>query len=579
MKNLLFNLKQPWSGLWQAHHQMKAFIRLDFSSIYNIESGEKEEDHDPGEQSEVSEEEIIPGGTPDKSSGDKSGGGGGGMETGEFGMRQRIGLFLGPLLFLAALLMPTPAEMSPDAQKVLASTLWIACWWVTEAIPIPVTSLMPIILFPLTGALSVANATAPYANHNVFLFLGGFTVAVCMQRWNLHRRIALHIIYVMGTSPSRLILGFMLATAFLSMWISNTATSMMMVPIGLAVILQVAKIISKQKIEGIDVRQGHFNFGTCLMLSIAYAASIGGMATLIGTPPNIIFAGVVEEMFEITISFARWFSYGLPISTVFLLIAWQYMVKFAYPPRLKEIPGGRDVVKDELKNLGAVSREEKTIAAVFLFVALAWLSRSFLLEAIFPEINDAAIAITGAVITFLIPVNLKEGRFLNNWSTAVKLPWGILLLFGGGLSLAGAFSETGLAKWIGMRLSAVEELPMILIMFAVVAMVIYLTEFTSNTATTSMMMPIMAAMASAMFIHPYALMITATTATSFAFMLPVATPPNAVIFGSGYVSIPQMARAGFLLNILGVIMIALAAYLWLPLAWGIDIHVFPEAWR
>jgi len=501
------------------------------------------------------------------------------METGEFGVRQRIGLFLGPLLFLAALLIPTPAEMSPEAQKVLASTLWIACWWVTEAIPIPVTSLMPIILFPLTGALSVADATAPYANHNVFLFLGGFTIAVCMQRWNLHRRIALHIIYVMGTSPSRLILGFMIATAFLSMWISNTATSMMMVPIGLAVILQVAKITSKQKIEGIDVRQGHFNFGTCLMLSIAYAASIGGMATLIGTPPNIIFAGVVEEMFEITISFARWFSYGLPISTLFLLIAWQYMVKFAYPPRLKEIPGGRDVVKDELKNLGAVSREEKAIAAVFLFVALAWLSRSFLLEAIFPEINDAAIAIVGAVITFLIPVNLKEGRFLNSWSTAVKLPWGILLLFGGGLSLAGAFSETGLAKWIGMRLSAVEELPMILIMFAVVAMVIYLTEFTSNTATTSMMMPIMAAMASAMFIHPYALMITAATATSFAFMLPVATPPNAVIFGSGYVSIPQMVKAGFLLNILGVIIIALAAYFWLPLAWGIDIHVYPEAWR
>ncbi len=579
METLLFNLKQPWVSFWKAHFQIKAFIRLDFSSIHNSESKTEKKDQDIQDQNNVSEEDIIPGGTPEKTSSDNSGGDGGGMEVGEFGVRQIIGLFLGPVLFLVALLMPTPAEMSPEAQKVLASTLWIACWWVTEAIPIPVTSLMPIILFPLTGALSVANATAPYANHNVFLFLGGFTIAVCMQRWNLHRRIALHIIYIMGTSPSRLILGFMVATAFLSMWISNTATSMMMVPIGLAVILQVAKIISRQNIEGIDVRQGRFNFGTCLMLSIAYAASIGGMATLIGTPPNIIFAGVVEEMFGVTISFARWFSYGLPISTVFLLIAWQYMVKFAYPPRLKEIPGGRDVVNDELKNLGAFSREEKAIAAVFLFVALAWLSRSFLLEEIFPEINDAAIAIVGAVITFLIPVNLKEGRFLNNWSTAVKLPWGILLLFGGGLSLAGAFSETGLAKWIGMRLSAIEELPMILIMFAVVAMVIYLTEFTSNTATTSMMMPIMAAMASAMFIHPYALMITATTATSFAFMLPVATPPNAVIFGSGYVSIPQMVRAGFLLNILGVIIIALAAYLWLPLSWGIDIHVFPEAWR
>ncbi|MFO8060511.1 MAG: DASS family sodium-coupled anion symporter [Bacillota bacterium] len=574
MSSLNVGLTNLWSYLWHLHAQTKDMLRLNFNSarVSFSESSFKAEGEDAAESAtadHVEADQIIPSGDPQK---------GGGLDAGEdYGMRQKIGLFLGPALFLLFLLMPTPAEMSIPAQRALASTAWVATWWITEAIPIPATSLLPVVLFTLTGVMSAGAATAPYANTNVFLFMGGFMIAVCMERWNLHLRVALSIIKVIGTGPNRLILGFMVATAFLSMWISNTATTMMMMPIGLAVIMQVAQMVQKNGIEGIDVRQGKFNFGTCLMLSIAYAASIGGVATLIGTPPNIVFAGAAEEMFGIVIGFDQWLMYGLPVSAVFLVLAWLYMTRKAYPTKLKEIPGGRELVESQLRSLGAITREEKLIAAVFGGVALAWMTRSFLLVHIFPMIHDSVIAILGAVITFLIPVNIRKGVFLNDWRTAVNIPWGILLLFGGGLCIAAGFTETGLAGWIGMRLSALEGAPMFLIMLAVVTLVIYLTEITSNTATTSMMMPIMAAMATAMLIHPFALMITAATAASYAFMLPVATPPNAVIFGSGYVTIPDMVKAGVWLNLLGIAVITLFAYLWLPLAWGIDVDIFP-AW-
>ncbi|EEG78563.1 SLC13 family permease [Dethiobacter alkaliphilus] len=552
-------LKGFWLYMWHLHRQAKNMMKLNFSAKDQLMLADSDSERKELAQKvhcEIDENEIVPGG--DRSPKE-------GMDVShDYGPRQRIGLFLGPLLFIIFLVMPTPEGMSVDAQRVLASTAWIATWWITEAIPIPVTSLLPIVLFPLTGAMAVGETTAPYANPNVFLFMGGFMIAVCMEKWNLHCRIALAIINFIGTSPNRLILGFMAATGFLSMWISNTATTMMMLPIGLAVILQVATLVQEQGIEGIDVRKGKFNFGTCLMLCIGYSASIGGVATLIGTPPNIIFAGAAEEMFGVTIGFAQWMAYGMPISIIFMVLAWLYMTRVAYPTKLKEIPGGREVIRKEQAELGIISREEKMVGAVFLFVALAWISRSFVLENYFPMINDALIAILGAIITFLIPVNLKKGEFLNDWHTAVKVPWGILLLFGGGLAIAAGFTNSGLAEWIGMQLSVLEGAQMIWIVLAVVALVIYLTEITSNTATTSMMMPIMAAMAAAMAIHPFALMITAATAASYAFMLPVATPPNAVIFGSGYITIPQMVKAGSWLNILGIAVITLFAYFWLP---------------
>ncbi len=556
-------LKYWWQYLWQLHEQTKDLLKFNFISKERVMAASAEGGEPDGTQKidgGLDQRDILPqkGRTPGEGKDNEQ----------DYGLRQRTGLILGPLLFIFLIIMPSPVGMNPEAQLVLASTAWIAAWWITEAIPIPVTSLLPIVLFPLTGVMSVGEATAPYANPNVFLFMGGFMIAVCMEKWNLHRRIALLIISMVGTSPNRLILGFMVATGFLSMWISNTATTMMMLPIGLAVILQVAKLIQERGIKGIDVRKGKFNFGTCLMLCIGYSASIGGVATLIGTPPNIIFAGAAEEMFGVSIGFAHWMAFGLPISMVFMILAWYYMTRIAYPTKLKEIPGGREVISAQLSALGPISREEKLIAGVFIFVALAWISRAFVLVNFFPLINDALIAVLGAVITFLIPVNLKKGEFLNDWNTAMKVPWGILLLFGGGLAIAAGFSDSGLAEWIGMQLVVLEGASMLLIMLAIVALVIYLTEITSNTATTSMMMPIMAAMAAAMAIHPYAMMITAATAASYAFMLPVATPPNAVIFGSGYITIPQMVKAGVWLNLAGVVVITLFAYYWLPIVFS-----------
>ncbi len=477
----------------------------------------------------------------------------------DYGLRQKAGLVAGPALFALVLALPAAGGMPPAAQRVLAVTVWMAVWWVSEAIPIAATALLPLVLLPATGAAGVTQAAAPYANPNVFLFLGGFIIAKCIERQNLHRRLALGIVAVVGTGPERLVLGFMAATALLSMWISNTATALMMMPIGLAVISQLSALQSGGAQSS--------RFGTCLMLSIAYAASVGGIATLIGTPPNIVFAGVAEELLGVSVTFGRWLVFGLPVSILMLVLIWVYMTRVAYRG-LPRIPGGQDVIRRELAAMGSLSRGEKGAAAVFAFVAAAWITRP-LWQDLLPHITDPVIAVAGALATFAIPVDLARGRFLNDWQTASGIPWGILLLFGGGLSLAGAFADSGLALWLGNQLSVLRGLPSLAVIAVVVTLVVLLTEVTSNVATTSMMMPVTAAMAAGMGIHPFVLMITAATAASCAFMLPVATPPNAVVFASGYVSIPEMARAGIWLNVISVIVITAAGYLWIPLVWGL----------
>ncbi|MDP2872376.1 MAG: DASS family sodium-coupled anion symporter [Bacillota bacterium] len=508
---------------------------------------------------------------------DASGAGGpagAGRGTGSRGVRRSLGLIAGPALFLLVLALRPAGGMPPAAQKVLAVTAWMAVWWVTEAIPIPGTALLPLVLFPATGAASMTATAAPYANPNVFLFLGGFIVAKCIERQNLHRRLALNILSLVGPSPERLVLGFMVATALLSMWISNTATAMMMMPIGLAVIAQLGAL-GKGAAAGGGTGggggdapgKGDSAFGTCLMLSIAYSASVGGIATLIGTPPNIVFAGVAEELLGVTITFGRWLAYGLPVSLVMLVLTWLYMTRVAYG-RLPRVPGGQAVIRRDLDAMGPMTRGEKGAALVFACVGLAWVTRP-LWQDLLPQITDPVIAIAGALATFAIPVNLSRGEFLNDWESASGIPWGILLLFGGGLSLAAAFGDTGLAGWLGAQLAGLRGLPTLPVLLLLVTLVVLLTEVTSNVATTSMMMPVTAAMAAGMGIHPFLLMITSATAASCAFMLPVATPPNAVVFASGYVSIPQMARAGMWLNLMSVIVITLAGYLWVPLVWGI----------
>ena len=491
--------------------------------------------------------------------------------------RQKIGLVLGPVLFAAIMLLPTPGGLSSGGQAVGATTAWIAVWWISEAIPIPATSLLPIVLFPLTGALNVDATTAPYANDLIFLFMGGFFIAMAMQRWDLHRRIALRTIRVIGTGPERIILGFMIATAFLSMWVSNTATAMMMTPIGLAVILQTRNLVERTDTD-LPTAQGEFNFGTGLMLCIAYSATVGGVGTIIGTPPNLVLVGAINETFGRSISFAQWMLYGVPISALGVAITWTYVTKFLIPPQMDTLPGGLDVIDDELDGLGPMTREEKLVLAVFTATALAWISRSFVLQPVVPGISDSIIAITGAVVLFLIPARETDGSFtfLLDWDTAVGIPWGIILLFGGGLSIAAGFQETGLAVWMGEQLSALGGVSMIVVMTVVVMLTIFMTEVTSNTATTAMLMPIMASLAVGLELHPYGIMIAAATAASFAFMLPVATPPNAVVFGSGYITMPQMAKTGVGLNIIGILLVIALALTWLPLIWGIDLGQLPS---
>ncbi|MEZ4701008.1 MAG: DASS family sodium-coupled anion symporter [Rhodothermales bacterium] len=485
---------------------------------------------------------------------------------------QSAGLILGPLLFLVFGYFVHPEGLTDEGRMVMASTVWIAVWWITEAVPIAVTSLLPIVLFPLTGSLSLSATTAAFGDKFVFLYVGGFIIAIAIERWRLHRRIALSIINVIGTNVSRMILGFMVATAFLSMWISNTATAVMMLPIAMAIVAQL-------KDNPATLEDENAIFGKALMLAIAYSASIGGMATLIGTPPNLVLAGVIKETYQVEITFAQWIVIGLPISLLLLFICWQYLTRVVFPLRHKTIPGGRAEIREHLRALGPLSFEEKMVLLVFVGTALAWISRSFLLARFLPAIDDTIIGIAGAIALFLLPASRATGGKILDWETAVKLPWGILLLFGGGLAIANGFQSTGLAFWIGQQMTLLQGVSLFLILLVVIASVNFLTEITSNLATTAMILPVLAALALSLDVHPYILMIGATIAASCAFMLPVATPPNAVVFGSGHLGIQDMIRAGIGLNLLSIALVTVIAYFILPALWGFTPDAFPEAFR
>lgn len=485
-----------------------------------------------------------------------------------------IGLLTGPLLFFLTIGMPAPAGMSAEAQAVLACTLWVACWWISEPIPIPVTSLLPIILFPLTGALDLQTTTGAYGNPIIFLFLGGFMIALAMERWNLHKRIALTIILLVGTDTRMIVLGFMVATAFLSMWISNTATAMMMLPIGIAIVTQLSDFDGEGTLERNDT------FGMALMLGIAYSASIGGIATLIGTPANAILAAIVMKIYAIEIAFAQWMLLGLPLTAFLLLGCWFYMVRVAFPLQRKSSSVGKAEIQKQLQQLGKISFEEKAVGLVFLFTALAWVSRTFLLNPFFPALDDTMIAMGGVLLLFVIPSRNREYKQgLLNWDIAQKLPWGILLLFGGGLAIAAGFQDSGLTTFIGTKMTLLQGAGLFLILLAIVAIINFFTEITSNTATATMMIPILASLAAAVDIHPFGPMVAACMASSCAFMLPVATPPNAVVFGSGYIYMKDMIRTGFWLNILAIVVVALYIYFLLPLIWDIDLFTLPENFK
>jgi sodium-dependent dicarboxylate transporter 2/3/5 len=480
------------------------------------------------------------------------------------GQRNLIGLVLGPAVFFLLLVLPEPAGLSPQGMNVAAVAALMAIWWITEAIPVPATALLPILLFPVLGVLGGSEVTRAYGHHLIYLFLGGFLIAVTMEKWNLHHRIALHTIHLVGVTPNRIVLGFMLATAFLSMWISNTAATMMMVTIAIAVLREIVHDTGKTP--------GGSRFGVALMLGIAYAASIGGVATLIGTPPNAIFAGVVEKTYGISISFVDWMKFGLPLSLVMLGITWFYLTRIRFRGEQPQLAGGQEFIREQIRKLGPMSRAEMGVASVFALVALLWILRGLYWPAALGMVTDSTIAIAGALLLFLIPVNLARREFLLDWKTAVTIPWDIIILFGGGFALAEGFSETGLTTWLAGLLGVLQGTDIVLIVAAVVLLVIFLTEVTSNTATASLLLPVMAALAAAVEVHPFGLMVATVIAASFAFMLPVATPPNAIVYGSHEVGIQQMAWAGLWLNLLAVAVVTGFVCLLLPRVWNVDLQ-------
>ena len=483
-------------------------------------------------------------------------------------MKKKIGLILGPLTFFVFLIFGQFEGLSNSGQSVLASTLWMAIWWVTEAIPIAATALLPIILFPLSQGMELPTTTESYGHKYVFLYLGGFLIAIGIEKWNLHKRIAINIISFIGTDVRKVILGFMIATAFLSMWISNTATSVMMLPIGVAIIKQL-------KDNPASLENENTIFGKALMLGIAYSASIGGIATLIGTPPNLVMAGVISEIYNYEITFFKWFIFGFPISIILLFFCWYYITRVAYVFNQREFPGGRSEVNRLKNDLGPISYEEKIIAIIFALAGFCWITRSFLLQSILPVLDDTIIAISFGLILFVIPSKAKTNTLLN-WKDTIQLPWGVIILFGGGMAIAKAFEISGLAIWLGELMTTLNALPFFILIIFLIAAVNFLTEITSNLATTAMILPVLASLAFEIGVHPFGIMIGAAVAASCAFMLPVATPPNAIVFGSGYLKIPDMVSRGIVLNIFSIILIAVMVYFILPLLWDINLNNFPD---
>jgi sodium-dependent dicarboxylate transporter 2/3/5 len=473
----------------------------------------------------------------------------------------QIGRVLGPILFFIIQFYWTPDGLSEQGVAAFAVASWVGIWWVTEAVPIAVTAILPVVLFPLSGALDIADTTTAYGHKYVFLYLGGFFLAIAIEKVNLHRRIALTVISLIGTRMRMIVLGFMVATAFLSMWISNTATSVMMLPIGLAIVAQFRDHPDTPENE-------HEEFGKMLMLAIAYSASLGGMATLIGTPPNLVLAGIVKELYEVEINFLDWMLFAFPLSVLLLFICWVYLTRYAVKLEAAHFTGGVEEIKRQRKLLGIMSSNEKRVLIVFVLTAFAWMTRSFLFSPIIPAIDDTLIALIAGILLFVIPSSEEKGGVLE-WDDAKKIPWGILLLFGGGLAIAQGFKDTGLAKWLAEQLTQLDFLPLLVMTLVLVAVINFLTEVNSNLATTAMILPVLAPLAAAMGVHPYIFMVSATLAASCAFMLPVATPPNAVVFGSGYINMSSMMRVGFGLNLISILLITFWVFYLLPYFWAL----------
>lgn len=467
-----------------------------------------------------------------------------------YSIYKKIGLLLGPLVFL--LLYLFPIELSnPLAGKVLAVAAWMVIWWVTEAVSISVTALIPIVIFPLLKIMDIKVVAASYGSPIVFLFFGGFVMALALEKVNLHKRIALNIVKITGTSPDKVILGFMLATAFLSMWISNTATTVVMLPIGLSVINLIVK-------DEDGFTQKDKNFALSLMLGIAYSANVGGIATIIGTPPNTVMVGFVENEYNISISFIDWMKIGVPFSLIMLGLIYLVLVKIIYPNHLATLSDSRNIIDEELEKLGKMTSAEKRVLLIFFITMLLWISRSTIND-LFPNIKltDAGISLLAAFSLFTIPFQFSKGIFTLEWKDTVKLPWGILILFGGGLALASALAEADVINFIGETVSSYKGISVFMVTAILITILLFMTELMSNVALVAVFAPVVAGIALGLEQDLLLLLIPVTMAASCAFMLPMATPPNAIVFASGYIKVSDMARAGFVLNVLSILLLML----------------------
>ena len=480
-------------------------------------------------------------------------------ETNSPALYQRIGLVLGPLLALLTALTFSPDGLSQSGVIVAAIGIWMAIWWATEAIPVAVTAFLPLVLFPVFDVVSTRDIAAPYAHPIIYLFFGGFVVALAIERCGLHRRIALLVFSLAGADARALVAGFMAAAAFVSMWISNTSTTLMLLPIAMSVVT-----VINETMPTLDDRQSS-NFGVSLLLGLAYGATLGGLATLVGTPPNAFMAGFMADNYGVQIDFARWMLVGLPVSLIMLPIAWFVLTRFIYPINFKASDEAVRHIRSMQSGLGKMSKAEVRTAGLFAFLVGGWLSRGLLSDVpMLGEISDTGVAMAAAVAAFLIPSGQK-GQALMTWDAAAKLPWGVLVLFGGGLALASAVTASGLALWLGQQLVGVGALNAILLVIVATALVIFITELTSNLATTATFLPVIAAIGVETGQDPLIYVIPVTLAASCAFMLPVATPPNAVVFSSGLVAIPAMARVGLVLNIIAVAVLSLVSLFVAPL--------------
>ena len=461
-----------------------------------------------------------------------------------------IGLLAGPLLFWLVTAFLSVEGLDANAVRVIAVAAWLVTWWMTEAVPLPVTALLPLLLFPLLGIFTIGEATAPYASPIVFLFMGGFLIALAMEKRNLHRRIALNLIRRTGTDANGIILGFMLATAFLSMWISNTATTVMMLPIAISVIDLLKESLPPEK----EVAYRRFALG--LMLCIAYAANIGGTTTIIGTPPNVVLVGYMQQFYGQQITFGRWLLIGIPVCAILLSSTYWLVTRVLFPHRLGTLAGSGALIADKLRALGAMSRAERGVTLVFALTAFGWVFQTSINNWLGHDyLDNTLIAMGGGILMFIVPVSVRRGEYLLDWESTTRLPWGILLLFGGGLCLAKGMETTGLVQWVGDRIAQQSGISLVWLVLLLTAFMLFMTEIMSNVALVVIFVPVVFGIADGLGIEPLYLAVPVTLASSCAFMMPVSTPPNAVVFSSGYIRIGQMARAGLLLNIVSVLVL------------------------